>query len=146
MIADWFWIASSDARPSSPTRLELASLRGGGLVIRGRFRNFLQALKLDSCRREDLIRYPAVLLSLLIGSVAFAQNGAPSGRGAVQGDPAASSASPGTDATTGKSHHNPTGSGTSTSGGRDDGDQGRDNAPDSGKVVKPLDQRQSQPR
>jgi hypothetical protein len=68
-----------------------------------------------------------------------AQAGAPSGRGATTGDPAASSATPGTAPTTGNSmKSNPSGSGTSTSGGKDDnGDQGRDKMPESNKAVRP---------
>jgi hypothetical protein len=69
----------------------------------------------------------------------FAQAGAPSGRGATTGDPAASSATPGGSPTTGSStKSNPSGSGTSTSGGKDDnGDQGRDKMPESSKAVRP---------
>jgi hypothetical protein len=69
----------------------------------------------------------------------FAQGGAPSGRGAITGDPAASSATPGTAPTTGNSmKSNPSGSGTSTSGGKDDnGDQGRNKMPESNKAVRP---------
>jgi hypothetical protein len=68
--------------------------------------------------------------------------GAPSGRGSVTGDPAASSATPRSDpATTGRAMKSgPSGSGSSTSGGRDDnGDQGRDKMPDSDKTVRPDD-------
>ena len=69
----------------------------------------------------------------------FAQAGAPSGRGATTGDPAASSATPGTSPTTGSStQSNPSGSGTSTSGGKDDnGDQGWARMPESNKDVGP---------
>jgi hypothetical protein len=66
---------------------------------------------------------------MLLAGSAFAQGGAPSGRGAVTGDPAASSATPRADTpTTGTStRSNPSGSGTSSSGGKDDnGDAGRD--------------------
>lgn len=61
--------------------------------------------------------------------------GAPSGRGAVTGDPAASSATPHADSqTTGTAtRSNP--SGTSTSGGRDD--NGRDKMPESNRTVRP---------
>ena len=73
-------------------------------------------------------------------SMAMAQSGAPSGRGSTTGDPAASSANPAA-APTGTTGSNPSGSGTSTSGGRDDnGDQGRDRAPDSSIGVRPYDQ------
>jgi hypothetical protein len=69
----------------------------------------------------------------------LAQAGAPSGRGATTGDPAASSATPGSSPTTGNAiKPNRSGSGTSTSGGRDDnGDQGRDKMPESDKTVRP---------
>jgi hypothetical protein len=72
--------------------------------------------------------------------VLVAQAGAPSGRGATAGDPAASSATPGTSPTTGSSTKpNASGSGMSTSGGRDDnGDQGRDKMPESSKSVRPA--------
>ena len=78
----------------------------------------------------------------LYGGFAYAQNGAPSGRGSLTGDPAASSAVPGTSPTTGSSMKpSRSGSGTSTSGGKDaNGDQGRDKMPDSSLAVKPLDQ------
>jgi hypothetical protein len=74
-----------------------------------------------------------------LSGMQFAQGGAPSGRGAITGDPAASSATPGTAPTTGNSmKSNPSGSGTSTSGGKDDnGDQGRDKMPESNKAVRP---------
>lgn len=74
---------------------------------------------------------------------ALAQAGAPSGRGAVTGDPAASSATPHADSqTTGAAtRSNPSGSGTSTSGGKDaNGDAGRDKMPESDHTVRPLDQ------
>ena len=74
------------------------------------------------------------------GSFACAQDGAPSGRGSTSGDPAASSATPGTSPTTGSSMKpSRSGSGTSTSGGSDaNGDQGRDKMPDSSQGVRPL--------
>jgi hypothetical protein len=64
-----------------------------------------------------------------------------SGRGSTTGDPAASSATPGTSPTTGSSMKpSPRGSATSTSGGRDDnGDQGRDRMPESNMIVRPND-------
>src|SRR6202035_1021782 len=76
----------------------------------------------------------------LSGTFAFAQRRAPSGRGSTTGDPAASSATPGTSPTTGSSMKpNRSGSGTSTSGGSDaNGDQGRDKMPDSSPGVRPL--------
>jgi hypothetical protein len=70
----------------------------------------------------------------------YAQAGAPSGRGSQTGDPAASSATPRSDpTTTGRTMKSgPSGSGLSTSGGRDDNaDQGRDKMPDSDKNVRP---------
>jgi hypothetical protein len=74
-----------------------------------------------------------------LSGIVLAQAGAPSGRGATTGDPAASSATPGTSPTTGSSMKpNPSGSGTSTSGGKDgNGDQGRDKMPDSSQDVRP---------
>jgi hypothetical protein len=76
----------------------------------------------------------------LSGTFAFAQSGTPSGRGSTTGDPAASSATPGTSPTTGTSMKpSRSGSGTSTSGGSDaNGDQGRDKMPDSSQGVRPL--------
>jgi hypothetical protein len=85
-----------------------------------------------------------ILLALLLaagsGVQAIAQGGSPSGRGSVTGDPAASSATPGTSPTTGSSMKpSRSGSGTSTSGGSDaNGDQGRDKMPESSLAVKPL--------
>ncbi|AWL99902.1 hypothetical protein [Bradyrhizobium amphicarpaeae] len=86
--------------------------------------------------------FAAIVVVLLAGS-ALAQNGAPSGRGAVTGDPAANSASPKADTpTTGAaSRSNPSGSGTSSSGGKDDnGDAGRDKMPESNRAVRPESQ------
>lgn len=72
------------------------------------------------------------------GTLVLAQGPSPVGR---SGDPAASSASSGGSSTTGSSQKsNPSGSGTSTSGGKDDnGDQGRDKMPDTkdGRQNKP---------
>ncbi len=71
----------------------------------------------------------AVAILVLAAGSALAQGGAPSGRGSVTGDPAASSANPRAETpTTGAaSRSNPSGSGTSSSGGKDDnGDAGRD--------------------
>jgi hypothetical protein len=85
----------------------------------------------------------ALASALVLGGIpAFAQGGgAPSGRGSTTGDPAVSSATPGTSPTTGSSMKpSPSGSGTSTSGGRDDnGDQGRDRMPESNMTVRPND-------
>ncbi|HVX79651.1 MAG TPA: hypothetical protein VHB49_26245 [Bradyrhizobium sp.] len=75
--------------------------------------------------------------------LAHAQSGVPSGRGSTTGDPAASSATPGTSPNTTGNAMKPSrsGSGTSTSGGSDaNGDQGRDRMPDSNMSVKPLGQ------
>jgi hypothetical protein len=82
-------------------------------------------------------------LLVLTGAFAHAQSGVPGGRGSTTGDPAASSATPGTSPSTGSSMKpSPSGSGTSTSGGRDaNGDQGRDKMPDSSQGVRPLDKR-----
>ena len=79
---------------------------------------------------------------LLLGSIAHAQSGVPSDRGATKGDPAASSANPSADVTTGTAMKpNRSGSGTSTSGGSDaNGDQGRDKAPSSNMNVRSGDQ------
>jgi hypothetical protein len=72
----------------------------------------------------------------LVTTVATAQTTGPSGAGSTTGDPAASSQSAKRD-TTGMAP-NKSGSGTSTSGGRDDnGDQGRDRMPDSDMSVRP---------
>ena len=70
----------------------------------------------------------------LTGSAVYAQ-GNPSGPGSRSGDPAASSQNANPD-TTGM-RPNKSGSGTSTSGGRDDNnDQGRDKMPESNMDVK----------
>jgi hypothetical protein len=81
----------------------------------------------------------ALVLSLILTGSLHAESGQPSGRGAVTGDPAASSATPGTAPTTGTAMKpSRSGSGTSTSGGKDDnGDQGRDKMPDSNRTVAP---------
>lgn len=74
----------------------------------------------------------------LISSATYGQNGAPSGQGAVTGDPAASSQNANPDRSgMGASK---SGSGTSTSGGKDaNGDQGRDKMPESNMSVLPLE-------
>jgi hypothetical protein len=90
---------------------------------------------------------PAVVAMVVLcssGALAqsLAQSGGASGRGAVTGDPAASSATPSKSSTTG-SAMKPTrsGRGTSTSGGSDaNGDHGLDKMPESNKSVMPLDQ------
>jgi hypothetical protein len=85
-------------------------------------------------------------LTFLTAGSALAQGG-PTGRGAVTGDPAASSATPhASSQTTGSAPRsnpssNPSGSGTSTSGGKDaNGDAGRDKMPNSDPTVRPMDQ------
>lgn len=85
------------------------------------------------------IAFAAILI--FSGTPTYAQSGVPSGRGSTTGDPAASSATPGTSPTTGSAMKpSRSGSGTSTSGGSDaNGDQGRDKMPDSSQGVRPLD-------
>jgi len=75
----------------------------------------------------------AVLVSALLASYSLAlAQGNPSGPGATTGDPAASSASAGSDRTKTVGQSGSSGSGTSTSGGTDyNGDQGRDKMPES---------------
>jgi hypothetical protein len=93
--------------------------------------------RIGQMKLTALLAASAVVLST---SLALAQSaGGPSGRGATTGDPAASSATPGSAPTTGNSmKSNPSGSGTSTSGGKDDnGDQGRDKMPESNQAVRP---------
>jgi hypothetical protein len=87
--------------------------------------------------------FAVIIASVFAAGSALAQGVAPSGRGAVTGDPAASSATPHTDSpTTGAAtRSNPSGSGTSTSGGKDDnGDAGRDKMPESDRTVRPESQ------
>jgi hypothetical protein len=92
------------------------------------------------------MRFTALALAAILaisGVSAHAQSGVPSGRGSTTGDPAASSATPGTSPNTTGNAMKPSrsGSGTSTSGGSDaNGDQGRDKMPDSNLNVRPLDQ------
>lgn len=92
------------------------------------------------------MRFTALALATalsMLGAFVHAQNGVPSGRGSVIGDPAASSATPGTSPNTTGNAMKPSrsGSGASTSGGSDaNGDQGRDKMPDSDLHVRPLDQ------
>lgn len=91
----------------------------------------------------------AGLIAILTVSASAQPAGAPSGRGSVVGDPAASSTSPNKDprATTGTSSGSTSGSGTSSSGGKDDnGDQGRDKMPDSNMTVKPQSEQPAKPR
>jgi hypothetical protein len=87
-----------------------------------------------------LITIAVATAFVLSGPIAFAQSD-PGGPGTPR--PASGSASKKQD-TTGMAP-NRSGSGTSTSGGRDDnGDQGRDTMPDSNKSVMPLE-RQNKP-
>lgn len=81
----------------------------------------------------------ALAITALAAGSAVAQGGAPSGRGSVTGDPAASSANPRADTpTTGAaSRSNPSGSGTSSSGGKDDnGDAGLDKMMEGDRTVR----------
>jgi hypothetical protein len=90
--------------------------------------------------KPHLIALAAVLV--LSGTPVYAQ-GNPSGQGAKTGDSAASSQNANPD-TTGMSPSK-SGSGSSTSGGKDaNGDQGRDKMPDSSQGVRPLE-RQNKP-
>jgi hypothetical protein len=85
-------------------------------------------------------------LVLLLSGHVFAQ-GDPSGRGSVTGDPAASSANPNADGPRGRSPGNPSGSGTATSGGRDDnGDLGRDTMPETAKQPTPQAKQKGLPK
>lgn len=87
--------------------------------------------------------FAVIVATLFVAGSALAQSAAPSGRGAVTGDPAASSATPhASSQTTGIApKSNPSGSGTSTSGGKDDnGDAGKDKMPDSDRTVRPMNQ------
>jgi len=90
----------------------------------------------------------AASVMLATTSLALAQ-GNPSGRGSTTGDPAASTENPRAEpgGTIGSSRmSNPSGSGTSTSGGKDDnGDQGRDRMPDSNMNVRPENQQPARP-
>jgi hypothetical protein len=80
----------------------------------------------------------AIMLVLNV-TLAHAQGG-PSGRGSITGDPAASSANPGSSSSSDSSSKpNPSGSGTSTSGGSDaNADQGRDKMPDDLRGERPV--------
>src|SRR5205809_7849155 len=99
-------------------------------------------------RQETAMKFSAIGLATcfaLITTVSYAQTGQPSGQGSTTGDPAAGSQNANPD-TTGMS---PTksGSGTSTSGGKDDNaDQGRDKMPDSSQAVRPYDQQSKPPK
>jgi hypothetical protein len=79
----------------------------------------------------------ALAAVLVLSGTAVSAQGNATGKGATTGDPAASSQNANPD----KSGMSPTksGSGTSTSGGKDDnGDQGRDKMPGSNSAVKPA--------
>lgn len=84
------------------------------------------------------ISKPLVVVGIvLVSGAAYAQSGA-SGRGAVTGDPAASSATPGTSPTTGSATRG--GNSPSSSGGTDaNGDQGLDKMPETNRSKIPLD-------
>src|SRR3954468_1136504 len=87
--------------------------------------------------------FSVFVATLVAAGLALAQAGTPSGRGAATGDPAASSATPQADSqTTGTAaRSNPSGSGSSTSGGKDDnGDGGRAKMPESNGKVLPQSQ------
>lgn len=88
--------------------------------------------------------FAAIAVMVFAAGSALAQGGAPSGRGAATGDPAASSANPRAETPTtgtGSSRWNPSGSGTSSSGGKDDtGDAGLDKMPESDRTVRPQSQ------
>jgi hypothetical protein len=89
---------------------------------------------LISFREENVVKLLATILLALFGSYTFAVSQG-TGQGSVKGDPAASSQNANPD----RSGMSPTksGSGTSTSGGKDDnGDQGRDKMPESNSAVK----------
>jgi len=69
------------------------------------------------------MKYLAIVLSVLFGSCSLVlAQGNPSGPGAVKGDPARSSANPNAviPGYHGQTSSNPSGSGTSPSGGKDD--------------------------
>jgi hypothetical protein len=96
----------------------------------------------------NAISIVATVFILSIAGATAQPAGAPSGRGAVTGDPAASSTAPSRDprGTTGMSPGSSSGSGTSTSGGKDDtGDRGRDKMPDSSMTVRPQNQQPERP-
>lgn len=86
--------------------------------------------------------------ALLLSVPGVQAQGNPSGRGSVTGDPAASSANPNAEpAARGRSTNNPSGSGTATSGGRDDnGEQGRDTMPETAKQPTPQAQQKGLPK
>ena len=115
------------------------------------FRNLRWSIGLISRQQWKLVmKLIAVIISAMLAtySVAVAQ-GNPSGRGSTTGDPAASTANPRAQpgGTVGASSANPGGSGTSTSGGKDDnGDQGRDKMPDSNMNVRSQDQQPAKPK
>lgn len=96
------------------------------------------------------MRMIAILVSVLLGSCSIAMaQGNPSGRGSATGDPASSTANPRAEpgGTVGAGSASRSGSGTSTSGGKDDnGDQGRDKMPESDMSVRPHDQQPTKPK
>ena len=90
----------------------------------------------------------ACVTALLFSSASVYAQGGPSGRGSTTGDPAASSANPSSDPQArGRSKNNPSGSGTSTSGGRDDNNyQGRDTMPETARQPTPQAQQKGLPK
>jgi hypothetical protein len=92
-------------------------------------------------REETAMKFSALGLATcfaLITTISYAQTGQPIGQGSTKGDPAASSQNANPD-TTGMSPSK-SGSGTSTSGGKDaNGDQGRDKMPESSQGVRPYE-------
>jgi hypothetical protein len=82
------------------------------------------------------MKYLAIVLSILVGSCSLAlAQGNPSGPGAVTDDPARSSSNPNAviPGDHGQKRSNPSGSGTSPSGGKDDN-------PDHGFTAIPTDE------
>ena len=123
----------------------------GELQLRSPVFNVIAVISNDLAEGPRMKRIAiSMAVLMLLGGIANAQSGAPSGRGATKGDPAASSADPNaapSSKTTGSAMKpSRSGSGTSTSGGSDaNGDQGRDQMPDSNMKVRPLD-RQNKPQ
>jgi hypothetical protein len=122
--------------PRYPTFDAITAMRGTEVPA-----NHYRGPRKGTAMKLSTVTLAAALALISVGAYAQNQNGAPSGRGSTMGDPAASSATPGTSPTTGSSMKpSPSGSGTSTSGGSDaNGDQGRDKMPDSSQAVRPLD-------
>ena len=82
-----------------------------------------------------------MFLSLASTATSMARSGQPSGPGSVTGNPAAGSANPRSAPPISAGQGSRSGSGTSSSGGRDDnGDQGRDKMPESNSRVRSPEQ------